>query len=119
MVARETPPKMELEPTNEKGNHGKRLTTPPRFTLEKELRYLTDPLELAKRTVDLLRSGDHAHALELVRLASRTMPCTVSWNHIIDFAMSKDRVNDACKTYNEVTGFTMEPWRMYRSLTAV
>ena len=71
--------------------------------LEQELRYLRDPLKLAEHTVSLLRQDDHKKALELVRIASRRMACTVSWNHIIDYDMGQGKVSTAIKTYNEVT----------------
>ncbi|MCJ1243228.1 hypothetical protein MMC30_000425 [Trapelia coarctata] len=102
MVARESSTKTELEPADNGENTGKRITAFPQTALERELRYLTDPLKLAQNTLDLLRRDEHVKALELVRLASRKMPCTVSWNHIIDYDMNKDKVNAAWKTYNEM-----------------
>jgi len=100
--ARDSSTKIDLEPTDKEEDARERLTSFPKATLEKELRYLTDPLKLAKNTLDLLRRDEHLKALELTRLASRKMPCTVSWNHIIDYNMSKGRVSAASKTYNEV-----------------
>ncbi|MCJ1389898.1 hypothetical protein MMC18_002755 [Xylographa bjoerkii] len=79
-----------------------RMTAYPRAELEKELLYLPDPLKLAENTLNLLRQDEHIKALEIVRYASRKMPCTVSWNHIIDYDMSKGRVTPAMKTYNEM-----------------
>ena len=70
--------------------------------LRLELRWLKDPVALADHSVKLLRKDDHVKALDLVRLASRDVECTVSWNHIIDYEMSKARVNNAIKLYNEV-----------------
>lgn len=101
-VARDSFTRTELEPTGKEDDAGKRITAFPRAALEKELRYLTDPLKLAKNTLDLLRQDEHVKALELTRLASRKMPCTVSWNHIIDYEMCKGRVSAAWKTYNDV-----------------
>ncbi|MCJ1401093.1 hypothetical protein MMC11_004305 [Xylographa trunciseda] len=79
-----------------------RKTAIPRAELEKELQHLPDPLKLADHTLYLLRKDEHIKALDIVRHASRTMPCTVSWNHIIDYDMSKGRVTPAMKTYNEM-----------------
>lgn len=79
-----------------------RITMYPKAELEKELLYLPDPLKLANNTLNLLRQDDHVKALEVVRYASNKMSCTVSWNHIIDYNMSKGRVTPAIKTYNEV-----------------
>lgn len=71
-------------------------------SLEQELRWLRDPLKLGDNTVKLLRQDDPQKALAIVRLASKDMECTVSWNHIIDYYMSKGKVADAVKLYNEV-----------------
>ena len=71
--------------------------------LRLELRWLKDPVKLADRTVKLLRDDDFLKALELVRLASKDVECTVSWNHLIDYEMSKARVTEAVKLYNEVS----------------
>lgn len=73
-----------------------------RTELEQELRYLKDPVKLADHTVSLLRQDDHDKALEIVRMGSKRMACTVSWNHLVDYEMSKGRVNRATKLYNEV-----------------
>ena len=59
-------------------------------------------MRLADHTVRLLRGNDFLKALEIVRLASKNVECTVSWNHLIDYEMSKARVNNALKLYNEV-----------------
>ena len=71
--------------------------------LELEVRWLKDPVKLADHTVKLLREDDFRKALEIVRLASKHMECTVSWNHLIDYKMSKAKVTDAVKLYNEVS----------------
>ena len=72
-----------------------------------ELRWLKDPLKLADHTVSLLREDDVEKALEIVRLASKDVQCTVSWNHLIDYEMSKARVNNALKLYNEASDFLL------------
>ena len=71
--------------------------------LKFELRWLKDPVKLADHTVKLLRDDVFLKALELVRLASKDVECTVSWNHLIDYEMSKARVTEAVKLYNEVS----------------
>ena len=70
--------------------------------LEKELRYLQDPMKLADNTISLLKKNDFEKALALVKMSSRTMACTVSWNHLMDYEMFKGRVSNAMKTYNDV-----------------
>lgn len=70
--------------------------------LEKELRWLRDPMKLAENTVDLLKREECDKALELVRMSSKKMACTVSWNHLVDYEMYKGRVATAMKIYNDV-----------------
>ena len=109
VVARKSNAKTNVEATDiEADNHVKLHTSVyPRAALEAELRYLNDPLKLAKNTLDLVRNDEYLKALDLVRLASRNMPCIVSWNHIIDYFMSKSKVAAAVKTYNEVGSASM------------
>ena len=73
--------------------------------IRRELTYLSDPLKLADLAWKILQQDNQAKALDMVRMASRNMACTVSWNHIIDYEMSKGRVNNAVKIYNEVHTF--------------
>lgn len=91
---------------------GERASLPPipsdvvgysKANLKLELRWLKDPVRLADHTVKLLREGNSEKALEIVRLASKDVQCTVSWNHLIDYEMSKQRVSPAVKLYNEVS----------------
>lgn len=69
---------------------------------KKELRHLQDPLELATFVAKELRKDKVTEMLQLVRMGSHSMQCIVSWNHIIDHYLAKERVNDALKVYNEV-----------------
>ena len=70
-----------------------------------EIRWLKDPVKLANHTVKLLQGDNFEKALEMVRLASNTVECTVGWNHLIDYEMSKARVANAVKLYNEVSSY--------------
>lgn len=70
--------------------------------LHKELEYLQDPLKLAKTVNNLLRQDKLTKALDLVQLAGRDRQCTISWNHIIDYEMSKGRTGSALKIFNDV-----------------
>lgn len=81
----------------------KQLGPYKKSNLELEVRWLKDPVKLADHTVKLLREDDITKALDIVRLASKDVECTVSWNHLIDYEMSKARVNNAIKLYNEVS----------------
>lgn len=76
-------------------------------SLREELKYLRDPLKLAEYVDSLLRKNGFDKAAELVRMAGNSIPCTVSWNHLISYEMSQGRVNGAVKLYNEVN---FEPW---------
>ena len=104
MVASKSLPTRTAEPNDSGGGSKGRITDISKADLEKELQYLPDPLKLASNTLNLLRQDDHIKALAVVRYASSKMPCTVSWNHIIDYNMSKGRVTPAMRTYNEVRG---------------
>ena len=73
--------------------------------LQREIRWLKDPLKLADHTVELLRGDDFEKALEIVRLASKYAGCTVSWNHLIDYKMNRAQFAVAVKLYNEVSFF--------------
>jgi pentatricopeptide repeat protein len=69
---------------------------------KRELRHLQDPLELATFVKRELKKGKEAEMWQLVRMASHSMQCIVSWNHIIDHYLAKERVSDALKVYNDV-----------------
>lgn len=69
---------------------------------KKELRYLQDPLELATFVSNELRKDRVDEMLQLVIMASHSMDCVVSWNHIVDYYLTKGRVNDAIKLYNDM-----------------
>lgn len=71
-------------------------------SVRKELQYLKDPLVLADHVRQYLREDEFDKTLALVRAASKDVQCTVSWNHLIDYELSKGRMNAAIKTYNEV-----------------
>jgi hypothetical protein len=103
-------PAPESKPSQSSG----RLDKATRRQLEMELVYLRDPVKLADRVRSLLSSNssggsgsgdmDKAEkAANLVRLASKRYPCTVSWNHLINDQMQHGRVNAALKLFNEVS----------------
>ena len=71
--------------------------------LGKEVKWLRDPLKLGDHTVKLLRQNDPLKALAIVRLASKHVQCTVSWNYMIDYHMSKGNVKSGVQLYNEVS----------------
>ncbi|KAL8804837.1 MAG: hypothetical protein Q9182_002331 [Xanthomendoza sp. 2 TL-2023] len=80
-----------------------------RKQLDRELVFLQDPLKLAENTIDLLRKDDNDKALEMVRIASKHTACTVSWNHVVDYEMSKGRIQKAVKIYNEMKKRAQKP----------
>ncbi|KAL8730823.1 MAG: hypothetical protein Q9181_004527, partial [Wetmoreana brouardii] len=88
---------------------GKNLDLKRRKQLDWELLYLQDPLKLAENTVNLLRRDDHEKALKVVRRASKRASCVVSWNHIIDYEMSKGRLQKADRMYNEMKKRAQKP----------
>ena len=81
-----------------------------REELEKELRWIQDPLKLANKTKTyLVKKNDELEfqkAVALVRHASRKMPCIVSWNHLINHRMNQGNVSAALRLYNDVFAFT-------------
>lgn len=93
---RETPNLMKL---------GKRDTTMSETDWnrrKRELRFLQDPLDLAQFVQAELRKDRAEEMKQLVRMASHSMPCVVSWNHIIDYYLAKSQVSNALKVYNDV-----------------
>ena len=70
--------------------------------LQKHPTYGNDPLKLAEFVRKALRGDDFDTAAAVVRAASKQIQCTVSWNHLIDWQMTKGRMNAALKIYNEV-----------------
>jgi hypothetical protein len=76
--------------------------------IRKELTYLGDPLKLADHVFQLLRQDRFDEAKLLVQAASKSLPCTVSWNHLMDWQLSRGKVNSAIKTYNAVCSPSLE-----------
>ncbi|GAB7363136.1 hypothetical protein MBLNU230_g3424t1 [Neophaeotheca triangularis] len=70
--------------------------------LKLELRYLKDPMKLADHVHYTLRCEKPDKAVDLCRVASRSMECIVSWNHVIDWNMKRNRIPEALKIYNEM-----------------
>jgi hypothetical protein len=76
--------------------------------IRKELTYLGDPLKLADHVFHLVRQNRFDEAELLVQTASKSFPCTVSWNHLMDWQLSQGKVSVAIKTYNEVCNSVLE-----------
>jgi hypothetical protein len=70
--------------------------------LSQQLRYLKDPLKLADYVRKTLQRDDFETALKVVRASSKDIQCVVSWNHLVDWQLSKGHMKSAIKTYNEV-----------------
>jgi hypothetical protein len=99
---RETPNLMKL---------GKRDTTMSETDWnrrKRELRFLQDPLDLAQFVHAELKKDRVEEMKQLVRMASHSMPCVVSWNHIIDHYLASSKVGDALKVYNDVRTVMLE-----------
>lgn len=67
-----------------------------------ELQYLHDPVDLARFVKQQLGKEKDTEMLQLVRMASHSMSCVVSWNHLIDYYLSKGKSSQAVKVYNDV-----------------
>lgn len=77
-----------------------KLLTPR--AIRQELVHLPDPLKLADHVLNLTREGKFLEAHSLVQAASKTTPCTVSWNHLINSQLMEGKINKSIKLYNEV-----------------
>jgi pentatricopeptide repeat protein len=102
---RQKPPRQPVDETPNLARLGRRdpsMTDSEWNRRKRELRYLQDPLELATFVRNELKKDKPDEMLQLVRMASHSMQCIVSWNHIIDHYLAKERVNDAIKVYNDV-----------------
>lgn len=80
--------------------------------LQTELKWTGgDALKLAKSVLDKLKAGAPVKALEMVRLSekmpgadgSKGVDSVVSWNHIMDYNMSKGFTREAFKVFNEAS----------------
>jgi len=76
------------------------------FLVRRKLKTLQDPLNLAVFVRLSLQRDEFEYCQTLVRAASKNMQCTVSWNHLIEWQLSKGKLNAALKTYNEVSLYT-------------
>ena len=70
--------------------------------VSRELPWLRDPLKLSDRTAALLKQGKEEKALALVRLASKTAQCQISWNAIISYYLERQNLSVAWAIFNEV-----------------
>lgn len=77
--------------------------------LQQELRYLKDPLELAKHVEYTLRRGDEEKAAALVRMSSRAVANIVCWNHLIKYQLQKGKHSKALETYNDLKKRGLQP----------
>lgn len=71
-------------------------------SLKKELEWLKDPAKFADHVHYTLRSQQIEKALNLCRIASKSMSCIVAWNHVIDWHVKNEKVNAAIDIYNEM-----------------
>lgn len=67
------------------------------------LKYLKDPIQLAEFVRKALRDDNIDLAQKVVNAASASTPCVVSWNHIIEWQLSKGKMLAALKSYNDVS----------------
>ncbi|KAL2068272.1 hypothetical protein VTL71DRAFT_16370 [Oculimacula yallundae] len=70
--------------------------------IRKHLTYLNDPLKLADFVRQTLRRDEFEFAQEIVRAASKNTMCVVSWNHLVEWQLSRGKMNAAISTYNEM-----------------
>ncbi|KAI0476694.1 hypothetical protein F4859DRAFT_58640 [Xylaria cf. heliscus] len=97
-------PSRQYTTTPVRTNAYEQITRPRwlQWAVRKELQYLRDPVDIAKRIETVLNKDDFDLAVGLAREASRRAKITVSWNHLIDYQLKKDRIHFAIKLYNEM-----------------
>ncbi|KZF22745.1 hypothetical protein L228DRAFT_135187 [Xylona heveae TC161] len=85
---------------------GKRAPTirgaPSPRELQRRISFMKDPLVLADYVRKAIERGQWTTAVETVRLASKQMSCTVSWNHLINEQFVRGRGHEAFRIYNEM-----------------
>ncbi|KAF2167717.1 hypothetical protein M409DRAFT_21869 [Zasmidium cellare ATCC 36951] len=91
---------------NSKSPNKLSVATTPRGSddkaLKKELEWLKDPVKLADHVHYTLRDKNVEKAINLCRLASKSMSCIVAWNNVIDWHVKNQKVNAAIDIYNEM-----------------
>ncbi|OJD39737.1 pentatricopeptide repeat protein [Diplodia corticola] len=86
------------------------LSSTAKRRLKMELEWTgNDPLKLADMVQKRLSKGDVQPVMDLVRFASNSMDCVVSWNHMIDHLMNTGHPNQALKVYNEMKKRAQKP----------
>lgn len=72
--------------------------------VNKELKWLKDPKELATRIARLLQADQVALAIAMVRKAEALkMECTVAWNRLLAYCFEKSAPEAAFSFYNDVS----------------
>ncbi|KAI0887531.1 uncharacterized protein GGS22DRAFT_198774 [Annulohypoxylon maeteangense] len=79
-----------------------RRLTPAEWAARKHLQYLKDPLDIANQVRKSLGKDNFEEAVIMTRKSSRDTKVTVSWNHLIDYELKRDRIHAALKLYNEM-----------------
>lgn len=65
---------------------------------------LDDPWTIGKYVEKALARGAFEEAYRLVEKASKKHQLIVSWNYLIDHQLKQDKIKDAIKLYNDVSG---------------
>jgi len=65
--------------------------------------HLNDPYNVANHVRERLVANAYDETLLLVQTASKDMKVTVSWNHLIDHLLRKQRLHAAVKLFNDVS----------------
>ncbi|KAH9844939.1 PPR repeat family [Teratosphaeria destructans] len=73
-----------------------------RRALEKEIKWLADPLKFTEHVRCTLERDQLDKALELCRMASSRFDCVVAWNRCIEWLMKAARYNEGLRVYNEM-----------------
>jgi len=66
------------------------------------MRYLPDRWHHSKLVRSLLAQDRREEALLLIQRSGKEFQLTVSWNHLIEYELKKQRLHGAVKLYNDV-----------------
>ena len=73
------------------------------WIVNQHLMHLNDPYNVANHVRERLVANAYDETLLLVQTASKDMKVTVSWNHLIDHLLRKQRLHAAVKLFNDVS----------------
>ncbi|KAJ3474102.1 hypothetical protein NLG97_g9991 [Lecanicillium saksenae] len=97
------PAELAVEPSVGKSAGQKKKKKKPSIkAIAKQMEYIQDPWVLGKYIEDLLGKDKFDDAIMTVQLASKKMEAVVSWNQLIDYQLSRDKMKIALGIFNDM-----------------